>query len=357
MDPHLAAACADYLAHRRVRGYALRQQQLHIEDFLAWLWRHGITEAMFTTADVLAWVLGAGDYTVSYQHQRLGAIRGYAGYCAHRGLPVQPLSPAMLPPSRSRRIPHIYTPEQLDTLVSSCPVVFHNRHVATTMATIITLLAVTGLRGSEVVNICPVDLDDIAGTLMVRAAKNGPTRLLPLHTTTLAALRDYQVHPARVALHPVSDGPLFVSTRGTGFAIATIRGYFARVRRVCGLASDGVNGPVPCLHDLRHTFATRQMIRAYTSNGEGWTSGTSATPAPSPSQMLGLLANWLGHSDPAHTYWYLQAVPELLALAAARRPHLIPPPQPFMLPVPLTPRADTSLRGTRKTAGQDRELP
>lgn len=33
---------------------------------------------------------------------------------------------------------------------------------------------------------------------------------------------------------------------------------------------------------------------------------------------LPLLSTWLGHVDPASTYWYLQAVPELLAHAANR---------------------------------------
>lgn len=48
------------------------------------------------------------------------------------------------------------------------------------------------------------------------------------------------------------------------------------------------------------------MIRAYTTKGGN------------PAGTLGLLATWLGHSDPSHTYWYVQAVPELLALAARR---------------------------------------
>jgi len=32
--------------------------------------------------------------------------------------------------------------------------------------------------------------------------------------------------------------------------------------------------------------------------------------------MLSLLATWLGHSDAAHTYWYLTATGELMAMAA-----------------------------------------
>ena len=35
-----------------------------------------------------------------------------------------------------------------------------------------------------------------------------------------------------------------------------------------------------------------------------------------PERVLSLLATWLGHTDAAHTYWYLTATGELMALAA-----------------------------------------
>lgn len=82
-----------------------------------------------------------------------------------------------------------------------------------------------------------------------------------------------------------------------------MEGHFQRIRDAAGITGEGTP---PCLVDLRHTFATRQMIRAYT------------TQAGNPAATLGLLATWLGHSDPSHTYWYVQAVPELLGLAAHR---------------------------------------
>ena len=37
-----------------------------------------------------------------------------------------------------------------------------------------------------------------------------------------------------------------------------------------------------------------------------------------PQRTLTLLATWLGHTSAAHTYWYLSATPELMALAADR---------------------------------------
>jgi integrase len=56
-------------------------------------------------------------------------------------------------------------------------------------------------------------------------------------------------------------------------------------------------------HDLRHTFATAHMTAAYTDGGD-------------PDRTLSLLATWLGHSDAAHTYWYLTATGQLMARAA-----------------------------------------
>ena len=61
----------------------------------------------------------------------------------------------------------------------------------------------------------------------------------------------------------------------------------------------------PRIHDLRHTFAVTTLLAWY-RDGED-------VPA-----RLPLLSTWLGHVDPESTYWYLQAVPELLAHAAYR---------------------------------------
>jgi integrase len=61
----------------------------------------------------------------------------------------------------------------------------------------------------------------------------------------------------------------------------------------------------PRLHDLRHTFAVRTLQDAYRCGGDV-------------QFRLTLLSTYLGHVDPAATYWYLSAAPELLAFAAQR---------------------------------------
>jgi integrase len=59
------------------------------------------------------------------------------------------------------------------------------------------------------------------------------------------------------------------------------------------------------LHDFRHSFAVSTLLDWYRTGADV-------------QARLPTLSTWLGHVSPASTYWYLQAAPELLALAAAR---------------------------------------
>jgi integrase len=61
----------------------------------------------------------------------------------------------------------------------------------------------------------------------------------------------------------------------------------------------------PRIHDLRHSFAVRSLLEAYRNDHD-------------PKARMALLSTYLGHVDPAGTYWYLSAAPELMALAGER---------------------------------------
>ena len=64
-------------------------------------------------------------------------------------------------------------------------------------------------------------------------------------------------------------------------------------------------GRGPRLHDLRNTVEVQSL--------ENW-----ERTGKDPAREMIKLTTYLGHSDPAHTYWYLEAVPELLARASQR---------------------------------------
>lgn len=295
----LLAALAVYLTQRRTLGFQLVEEERNARRFLEWL----PTSTGFTAAQAMTWAHGDGSLRNSYQCQRLSAVRGLARYCHAIGMEVQVPAANTLRTTRDRRRPHIYTQHEVDALIDACQHEFTRPLVQATMAHIIALLAVTGMRVGEALRLRPADLNTTDATMLIRANKHGPDRLIPLHPTTLDALARYQATPSRRAVAPPMDGPLFVTVRGAGYKRGTVEDHFQRVRAAAGISWEGTP---PCLHDLRHTFATRQMIRAYTADNGN------------PAATLGLLATWLGHSDPSHTYWYVQAVPELLALAANR---------------------------------------
>ena len=303
VNPNLTAALEDYLARRRALGFGLIEEERHARRFLEWLWASGRPQAGFTASDVVTWARGDGGLAHSYQRQRLAAVRGLARHCHAIGLDVEVPAANALRGGRDRRRPHIYTQDEVDALISCCRKVFTPPLVQATMAHIIALLAVTGMRIGEVLRLHPPDINRGQGTVLIRANKHGPDRLVPLHSTTVQALTEYETSPARRAACPRPDGPLFVTVRGEAYQRTTVEAHFQRLRHAAGLTWQG---PPPSLHDLRHTFATRQMIRSYTTDGAD------------PAATLSLLATWLGHSHPSHTYWYVEAVPELLALAADR---------------------------------------
>lgn len=299
----LWSALEAYLAQRHALGFQLVEEERHARRFLEWLPASGHESTSFTVAQALSWARGDGSLKNSYQCQRLSAIRGLARYSHAIGLEVQVPPANALGAARQRRQPHIYTQDELDALIGACKRTFTHPLVRVTLAALIALLAVTGMRPGEALRLRPIDINASDATILIQANKHSPDRLIPLHRTTVEALTAYLNCPHRQAAAPPLEAPLFVTTRGKAYQRKTVEAHFQRIRAETGIAWDGAP---PCLVDLRHTFATRQMIRAYT------------TDTGNPDATLGLLATWLGHSDPSHTYWYVQAVPELLALAAHR---------------------------------------
>lgn len=169
---------------------------------------------------------------------------------------------------------------------------------AATYEAFIGLLSVTGLRRGEALALNREDLDREQSLLVVRDAKGGG-RKVPLHETTVQALQNYF---DCVDFHfqlPVAPS-VFVSTRGTRLNKNSLNATFPSLIDKAGLTGRGERAR-PRIHDLRHSYAVRQLI--------DWHQQQVDVDARIP-----LLSAVLGHSDPASTYWYLQASPELFAI-------------------------------------------
>ncbi len=138
-----------YLAQRRALGFRLVEEERHARRFLEWLQAHGHPGTSFTVAQALSWAQGDGSLKNSYQRQRLSAVRGLARYCHAIGLNVQVPPANVLPTTRDRRRPHIFTQGEVDALIDACSHAFTHPLVQATMAAVIALLAVTGMDRSR----------------------------------------------------------------------------------------------------------------------------------------------------------------------------------------------------------------
>jgi integrase/recombinase XerD len=175
---------------------------------------------------------------------------------------------------------------------------------AATYRTLIGLLASTGMRVGEAIGLDRGDAGLDTGILTVRGAKNGKSRLVPLHATTAAALRDYLRDRDRLSADPARSQAVLVSPPGSRLLYCNVHATWKKLAAAAGLHPRSGNCR-PRIHDLRHAFAVRTMLDAYDAGLDG-----QAT--------LAVLSTYLGHVNPKATYWYLTASPELMASAGQR---------------------------------------
>jgi integrase/recombinase XerD len=301
MSP-LEQALADYLQLRHSLGHELAEAAWLLPKFVAYLDAHDLPTV--TVEAALAWSQQSATGTVtSVGPRRMTAARGFARYLSgiDPGTEVPPLG---LMPNRQRwRRPFIYAPTDIDAVMSRARCSITPPLRAATYATLIGLLAASGLRIGEAIKLDRSDVDWAEGVLLIRESKFGKSRVVPLHTSTMEALTDYAHLRDRLQPQPCEPS-FFVSMTGKRLIYAMVSQTF---RRLVDDAGVGAGAPsAPRLHDLRHSFAVRTLL--------GWYRCEEDVQAKIPA-----LSTYLGHREPASTYWYLSAAPELLALAAARQ--------------------------------------
>jgi integrase len=296
----LRAGLADYLALRRALGYRLARPEKLLGQFLDHL--EQADEARITVAAALDWARLPAGGDSNWWAYRLSAVRGFATYL-HSLDPAHEVPAAELLPQRPHRAsPYLYSDADITALIAATSSLRTPLRRAT-FATLIGLLAVTGIRVGEAIALDRGDVDLAAGRLVVRHGKFGKTRELALHPSTVEALRRYLRLRDRLA-PATGTAALLVSTAGTRLLYCNVHHGFHRLVGLAGLAPRSRSCRAR-IHDLRHSFAVAAMLDAYAAGQDGQT-------------RLTLLSTWLGHVHPGSTYWYLSASPELMALAGQR---------------------------------------
>ena len=212
------------------------------------------------------------------------AARGFARYLS--GIdPATEVPPLGLMPHRQRwRQPFIYSPADIDAVMSQARCSIASPLRAATYDTLIGLLAASGLRIGEAIKLDRGDIDWAEGVLLIRESKFGKSRLVPLHDQQHAGARGLR-RPARRAPAATEGAELLrLPDPQPAAATPSSRQTFRQLVDNAGVGADAPSPPR--LHDLRHTFAVRTLL--------GWYRAGEDVQAKIPS-----LSTYLGHREPA----------------------------------------------------------
>ena len=155
------------------------------------------------------------------------------------------------------------------------------------------------MRVGEVLRLNTTDVDPVSGVITMWLSKFGRSRLVPLTSSTITALAHYR---QQLPLNPTTPA-MFLGPNGQRATYRKFNLTFSDLLDTTGITATA--GRRPHAHDMRHSFAVRTLL--------GWYRDGADVAA-----LLPRLSTYLGHVEPASTYWYLSAAPELMALAAER---------------------------------------
>ena len=281
-----------YVSFKRELGYKFTESARLLRVFADYAMAHG---DRFTRSDrMVDWAADAPS-PVS-MHDRLSAVRVFATWL-HAEDERHEVPPRDIPsPNAIRRPPpRLMTCDEISQVMQAAlslgpagsisPYTYHY---------MIGLLAVTGMRRSEALNLRLSDVT--ADGLVVRETKFRKSRLVPLHDSTREALDRYLEIRMR---HAGVGDHLFIVSTGRPPYPSNVTDTFIRLARQVGLrGGPGERGPR--LHDLRHSFCVRSLEAAVAAGRNEVNRHALA------------LTTYVGHSKVSSTYWYLEATPTLL---------------------------------------------
>ncbi|WP_197137846.1 tyrosine-type recombinase/integrase [Crateriforma conspicua] len=295
-----------YIAYRRSLGYRIHSEAYLLRSFGQYADNHAAGRPL-TVEVALQWATNCKGKKRIYHAKRLDVVRSLARYLAvfddRTEIPMR----GLLGRSYDRIPPYIFAPAEISLLLGTCltyaPSFKRDPMTGLRNATVIGLLACTGMRIGEVLALKNehVDLDE--GVLRVCHSKNLPMRLVPVSDSARISLLNYRIARDRQFGNADQADPFIRSPRGGHLPYTTMRCAFDQLLKRANLNPE--NGRKPRLHDLRHTFACNHLLRAYQEDCNI-------------DDAVHELSVYLGHATLTSTYWYLSSVPILMQQCSKR---------------------------------------
>ena len=306
----LHARAEQYLAERRRLGFNVRTVACSLRGFVRHIEVVGHRGPL--TIDVMADWARRDSRSSNDPHtwaRRLKHLRSFARWLRQFKPLTEIPDHTIFGRIDERQAPHIYSePEIVDLLAAARRLKPATAPRGIIFETFFGLVASCGLRIGEALSLRNADVDLKQGMLLIRKAKFGKSRQVPMHPSTIEALRRYRRTLDRSGESTDPEAAFFIGTRGRRHGLPLgdrqVHRVFAGLREQLAWRNRG-NHHAPRIHDLRHTFVVRRIAQ--------W-----QVQGVDVDQAMLALSTYVGHAEVGNTYWYLSAAPELMAVAADR---------------------------------------
>lgn len=293
----LAEGVAEYLDYRWRIGFQTRVATKRLLlKFVAFIKGQG--EKHITTELSLSFATTNQKSSSLTWANRLSGIRQFAKFWSVYDPKTETPPMNLIPKSNTHHTPHIYSDREIIKLLESVKKNFCIEPLDRySYFALFGLLAVTGMRPHEALNLKREDVDISNQIITIRESKFHKSRCIPIHQTTASILCDYEKYRDR--RFPVPKSPaFFVGHHGNKLAVRTVLDNFHKHLEKVGIKK-GRDGHYARMMDFRHTFTIKTLTKWYRNN------------VTNIDRYVPVLSTYLGHDKPSSTYWYLTANPDL----------------------------------------------
>ena len=287
-----------FIEYKQALGFDFAGEAQRLRAFTAYLGGDPATEEA-----ALSWACSGPGHPRSYHAQRYETVRRFSEF-AHALDPVFPaMRPGLLGSTSDRVVPYIYSEEDAAILMRAALTLKSPDGLrGMGLSFLIGLMWACGLRVGEALGLADSDFDGADGTLAIRDSKFGASRLIPVADDVAGHIAAYM--ESRDGAGPTHHAPrMIVSTGGKPLTRDSAENMFSEIRWSLLGRGEYFGGRKPRLHDLRHAFSVRAILRWH-AEGEDVNA------------MMPFLSAYLGHRKLSDTYWHLTGVPDLMSVAA-----------------------------------------
>ena len=303
----LREAVDRYVAWQRDHGAKFRSSAQTLDTFCRRIGEHRACDSVGED-EVRRFLAGKAGLTRT-RAVKYGTLAGFYRFALSRGhvsrIPMPPREAEPRPPQVAPSF--IFTHEELRRLFKAagggrrrCP-----KLDAETFRTFLLLLYGAGLRSGEARGLTLADVDLDSAVLAVHDSKFYKSRLVPVGADLAGVLRRYTATRAQRPFREGTASAFLACRDGSPLKKAIVRHAFQTTLRAAGISNIKPGCRAPCLHSLRHSFATHRMTLWHREGADVQT-------------LLPALSTYLGHGSVAATQVYISMTPELLDEASRR---------------------------------------